>query len=422
MFQGFKSLFERKSVEPVAAVEAKADEPAAMSFDELAELLTGGRATVAGVPVGPEFALRCSPAFGCVRVIAETVQEVPAHLYRRLPDNGRERADAHPAARVLASPNPWTTGSELKLLIGMHLATFGNAYCWLGRDADGNPAELIILDPRQVSIKADDATMEPAYVATTSSGTQREYRRDEILHVRGPGLDVYKGAAPVELAREAIGLALTLENNCAGLYGRGAKPSGMLKVKGRKDATALARIRALFSQFYSGGSNAGKTMILDDDMSFEQVQMSSVDAQLLEMRKHQITEISRFWRVPLSLLNELSEVKYATAEAMAMQFVQFVMLPVFRSISDALALTLLKPEERDEFFFDWTVDDFVRADLAARMSAYATAVSHGILSPDECRAMDNRGPVPDGSGAIFTRPVNAAPVATSNQTEASRAA
>jgi len=377
-------------------------------FSEVEALLTGGRPTASGISVGPEAALRCSASAGCIRIISETVSQVPLHLYRRLPDGGRERVSDHPAANALRSPNPWTTGAELKLLIGSHLATFGNAFCWVGRDDDGNPVEVIALDPRRVSVKSDDVTMEPVYVVTTAAGEQREHRRDEILHVRGPGIDPYRGASPVEQAREAIGLSLTLESHCGSLFGSGAKPSGMLKLKGKKTEEGFRRIRALFEQFYRGNSGA-RTMILDEDTEFTQVQLSSVDSQTLEMRKHQVTEISRYWRVPLSLLNELGEVKYATAEAMAMQFVQFTMLPVFRSISDALALTLLRPEERDNHFFDWVIDDFVRADLATRMAGYATAISHSVMSPDEARARENLGPIPDGSGKVFTRPVNVEP-------------
>ncbi|HYD32095.1 MAG TPA: phage portal protein [Azospirillaceae bacterium] len=391
MFQKLKSLWERKS--------ASADDP-------WAALLGAATPTAAGIQVGPEAAMRCSPAFACIRIIAETVEQVPLHLYRRTQDGGRERVTEHPAAKVLRQPNEWTTSAEFKLLLGTHLATFGNAYAWVGRDGDGNALEAIPLDPRRVSIKADALTMQPVYTVTAGNGTQRTYSRADVLHVRGPGLDVYKGAAPVELAREAIGLALTLEAHCAGLFGRGAKPAGMLKVKGRKTEEALKRIRALFSAFYSGAGNAGKTMILDEDMDFTQVQLNSVDTQTLEMRRHQIAEVSRFWRIPLSLLNDLERVTHANAEALGQQFLTFCMLPIFRSITDALALTLLKPEERDEFYFEFLVDDIARADLAARFLAYSRGIMYGFMSPNEVRAAENRPPYEGGER--FRMPLNVA--------------
>lgn len=386
---------------------------ATSSYAEFEALVSAGRQTAAGVAVSPETALRCSPAFACIRIVAETVEQVPLHLYRKLPDGGRERAADHPAGRVLRQPNEWTTAAEFKLLIGMHLATYGNFFAWVGRDGTGAVVEMIPLDPRRVTVTPDPVTMAPLYIVTAGDGTQRTFSRAEILHVRGPGLDLYRGAAPVEMAREAIGLSLTLESHCGSLFGRGAKPSGLLKVKGRKTPEGLARIRALFEQFYRGTEGA-RTMLLDEDTDFEQVQLTSVDSQTLEMRRFQVAEVSRYWRIPLSLLNDLERVTHANAEALGQQFLSFCMLPIFRSISDAMALTLLRPDERDEFYFEFLVDDIARAALAARMTSYATAISHGIYSPNEIREKENAAGY--RGGEVHTRPVNTAPVTPTGTT------
>lgn len=379
----------------------------ASGYDDLAAML-GARPTAAGVSVGPESALRCSPAWACIRIIAETVEQVPLHLYRRTEDGGRERANDHTASRVLKSPNPWTTPAELKQLVGMHLAVHGNFFAYVNAGGSG-PEEIIPLDPKRVTVAVDEVTMAPIYRVTMASGQQREYSRAEILHVRGPGPDLYSGASPVKLASEAIGLSLTIENHSSSMFSHGAKPSGLLKVKSNTSEGALRTVRAMFEQFYNG-SGGKKTMILDDSMSFEQVQLTSVDAQTLEMRRFQVAEISRYWRVPLSLLNDLERVTHANAEALGQQFLTFCMLPIFRSITDAMALTLLTVEERETFYFEFMVDDLARADLAARMTAYSQAVAHGIYNPNELRAMDNRSGY--GGGEIYTRPLNVGAVST----------
>lgn len=375
------------------------------TFSEVEALLLGGRQTAAGVAVSMTGQLG-SVADSCIKIMSETTGQVPVALFRRLPDGGREKVVDHPAAKVLKAPNPWTTGTELKSLIGDHLARAGNFYGWVSKNDLGDVEEIIPLACGTVTVTVDSVTMAPTYRVTAANGTQREYGRDEILHVRGPGHRLYEGASPVELGREAIALSRTLELHCAGLFGSGAKPSGFLKVAGKKDGKILDKIRSLFEGFYRGTDNSGKTMILDSDMSFEQIQLNSVDSQTLEMRRFQTEEVSRYWRIPPGMLQSYERVTHSNAEAMALQFVQFTMLPVFKNISDAMALTLLRPDERDEYFFDWVIDDFVRADLATRMAAYATAISHSVLSPDEARALENRGAIPDGSGKIFTRPVN----------------
>jgi hypothetical protein len=46
----------------------------------------------AGVRVTPETAMQCSTVLACVRLIAENVATIPLHVFRRLPEGGKERA------------------------------------------------------------------------------------------------------------------------------------------------------------------------------------------------------------------------------------------------------------------------------------------------------------------------------------------
>lgn len=372
------------------------------------ETLTGGaEPTAAGIAVSPETALRCSAVFACVKIIAETAEQIPWALYRKTGEEDKQLALDHPVySLVTKAPNPWTPASEFRLILAGHLAAYGNAYAFINRDGDGKPVELIALDPRAVGVRQDIMTMEPVYTVTLNGALTKEYSRADVLHIRGVGLDVHKGASPVTLAREAIGLSLTLETHCAGLFGRGAKPSGILKHKKRLDETIIKRLRNSFSSWYAGNANAGRTMILEEDMDFQQLQLSSVDSQTLEMRRFQVAEVSRFWRVPLSLLNDLERVTHANAESLGQQFLTYCMLPIFRAFCDAAAISLLTPEEREEFYFEFNVDDIARAEIAKRFEAYSKAINAGVLNPNEARAMENRPPY--SGGEIFMRPVNTA--------------
>lgn len=376
------------------------------------ELLAGGALpTAAGVSVSPETAMRCSVSFACIKVIAETIEQLTPHLYRRKGDD-RERATDHPlSALVTKAANDWTPASEFRLVLGTHFAAHGNAYAFVNRDSAGRVVELIPLDPRTVSVRQNPVTMAPIYsLATGNTGLPaRDYDRSEILHIRGVGLDVHKGASPVTLGKEAIGLSLTLEAHCGSLFGNGAKPSGVLKVKGRLNEDQFKRVRSMFASFYQGVTGK-RTMILSEDMDFQQIQLNSVDAQTLEMRRFQVEEISRFWRVPLHLVNEMDRATHANAESMGQQFLTFCMLPILRLWTDAMAITLLTPEERETLYFEFLVDDLARADIAARFAAMSSAISSGILNPNEARAMENRPPY--AGGETFMRPVNTAPAPT----------
>ncbi|WP_096704235.1 phage portal protein [Magnetospirillum sp. 15-1] len=372
-------------------------------------LALGGAPTAAGVSIGTDSAMRSPPVRCAVKIMGDTLASLTPHLYRRLPDGGRERATDHPLYPLLTDcANGWTPASEFRLVMQTALALHGNSFAWVGRDGAGQVIELIPLDSRTVSVEVDSATMEPRYVVTTSNGQRREYSRRDILHIRDVGSSLYKGDSPVQMGREAIGLGIVLEQHAAGLFGRGARPSGVLKYPKQLTDDLLVRLRKSFEGFYKGGDNAGRVAILEDGVTFEPHQLSSVDAQFLEMRKFQLQEIARIWRIPAHLMGDLERTTHNNAEEMGAQFLSYCLMPILKLWQDAIRITCLTPDERREYYVEFLVDDLARADLAARFTAYSQAINAGVLSPNEVRAMENRGPYEGGE--VFTRPVNTAAV------------
>ncbi|MBI1209659.1 MAG: phage portal protein [Azospirillum sp.] len=388
------------------------DTPAGIAVSDpalLALLGPTGSPTAAGILVGPESALRNSVAFASMKIIAETLAQITPLLYRRNGPDDHERVAQHPLVPLITkAANSWTPASEFRLVLGFHYAALGNAYAFVNRDGSGRIVELIPLDSRFVSVVQDITTLQPVYRLTIGD-QNREFGRDEILHIRGPGLYTYRGESPVQLAREAIGLSMTLESHCASLFGRGAKPSGILKLKKKATDEILKKLRVSFGNIY-GGPGGERTAILEEDQDFQQIQLSSVDSQTLEMRRFQVEEISRFWRIPLHMLNELDRATHNNAESMGQQFLTFCLLPILKLWQDAMAISLLSPEERDAgYYFEFLVDDIAKADIAARFTAYSQAINAGVFNPNEVRAIEGRAPY--AGGEIFTRPVNTAAVA-----------
>jgi HK97 family phage portal protein len=101
-------------------------------------------------------------------------------------------------------------------------------------------------------------------------------------------------------------------------------------------------------------------------------------------------------RIPLHLVNDLERATFNNTENMGQQFVTYCLLPILRSWCDALKITLLTPEERKTFYFEFEINDLARADLAARFTAYSQAINAGIYSPNEVRRMENKEPYQGG--------------------------
>ncbi|WP_367187158.1 phage portal protein [uncultured Bosea sp.] len=82
------------------------------SLDALAEFLAAANGTASGIAVSPLKALQCAPVARAVAVRSETLGVLPLHLFQRLEDGGKERAD-HPLADLLSHrPNGWTSAPQ----------------------------------------------------------------------------------------------------------------------------------------------------------------------------------------------------------------------------------------------------------------------------------------------------------------------
>ncbi len=373
MFGKLRNLFggERKSVDPWSA------------------LIDAGSRTAAGILVSPDRALKCVPAFAAVRVISETIGSLPCHLYARAADGSKSRADKHPLYKLLHDrPNGWTSAAEFVMGLQKDALTHGAGLAYANRSGE-RIVEMIRLPAGSTVVETDPETLEPRYKTTLRNGSTRTYRWQDILHV--PALD---GMAPIKQASEAIGLCMAMETHAANLFGRGARPSGVLKAKGKINEEVGKRLKTSWQGAHAGGSSGG-TAILEDGIEFEALTFASVDLQFAELRSFQVIEIARALRVPPVLLMDYGRATWSNSAEMSQSFLTYCVMPWLKLWQGAIS-RLLTLEEQEKFFPEFMVDDLIRADIAARFQAYAVAVQSRIILPNEIRAMENRAPISGG--------------------------
>ncbi|MCC0067099.1 MAG: phage portal protein [Rhodovulum sp.] len=266
----------------------------------------------------------------------------------------------------------------------------GTAY--VNRTGDGRIIELVRYNRGIVTVERDQETAEPTFrIADRVIPTQ------DALHLRSP-----LGRAPLSLAREAIGVAIILERHAARLFARGARPSGVLSfVNGMKEE-AIRKTRAAWQSAHEGEDAGGKTAVLHDGATFTPLTLTSTDAQFLELRKFQILEIARAFRVPPSMLFELDRATWSNSEQMGREFLTYCLEPWLIALESAMRRALFLPEERERFVIRFDRDDLTRADLTARATAINSLIASRVISPNEGRAWI--GLAPREGGDAFQNP------------------
>ncbi|PJF10780.1 phage portal protein [Pseudorhodobacter sp. MZDSW-24AT] len=364
--------------------------PEAKSFtltDPEAFQLFGITGTGAGVSIGPRSAMKV-PAVACaVSLIAETAGSLPAKVYDR---DTRENVKDHPAYTLIHDEaNPWTSAEALRVQITTDALLHGHGFAFVVRNDAGAPLELHRLEPTAVQVDTL-ADGEPSYIVAFDDA-KRTVPFQDILH-----LSAFGGIAPIKLGHEAIGLALSFEAHIAKLFANGGKPGGILKSEKALGDEAKTKLAASWTAAHGAGRSGG-TAILDEGMSFETVTMTLTDAQFAENRLEQIREIARVFRVPPTMLFELTRGTWSNTEEMARQFLQVTLKPWLSSWAWAYARCLLTPEERKRLYIEFVTDDLLTTTAAARATAYGQYRAMGAMTANEVRSGLNLPPMADGN-------------------------
>jgi HK97 family phage portal protein len=355
----------------------------------LVQLLSRGTQTASGTWVTPETSLRIAAVFACVRVISTGIATLPLILYRRLAAGGKERAPENPLFATLHdAPNDWQTSFEFwEMLLG-HLLLQGNAYAEIFYRSDGSIDQLVPLNPqRTMPFRGRDGNV--WYQFRPLQGADRTIAADEMFHIRGFSNDGLTGLAPIALMREALGLAMSAEEFQARFFSNDATPPIALKHPKALTDEAAKRLKQSWQESHSGLPNAHKIAVLEEGLDVATIGISNRDAQFLELRKYQVTEIARIFGVPPHLVADLERATFSNIEQQAIEFVRYCLGPWMRRIEQAIAMRLMTAKMRNVYFAEFYADRLLRGDMQARSVFYHEAILDGWMNRNEVRDREN---------------------------------
>lgn len=352
------------------------------------------------ISVTPDTAMRCSTVYACVRVLTESVASCPCILYERRGDQ-RMRAVNHPLYTLLHdAPNENQTAFEFFEGIMVALNLRGNAYAYINR-VNGVIQELLPIHPDLVTPQKSTAGI-VTYEVRSDMGSPKTYRAEQILHVRALSLDGLIGMSPIMQQREAIGLAMHAQDHGSKMMQNGAKPAGVISVQGKLSDSARMRLRDSWQSGFTG-ENRYRTALLEEGMTWAPMTMTAEDAQYLETRKFQRSEICSIFRVPPHKIGDLERATFSNIEHQSLEFTTDSLLSWFRRIEQSIKRSLLQ-EDGPNYYTEFMADVFLRGDTQSRMNSYAVAISNGIMNRNEARARENLNPYPGGDE--FLMPLN----------------
>jgi HK97 family phage portal protein len=354
---------------------------------QLAAFLGGGRQTSAGVAVGEHMALRNSTFFRSISLIATSIGMLPVHLMRRLPNGDTEEARDHPLFGVLKrKPNDYQTALEFKSQMQMAALLDGNAYALVVRGFRGRIVSLIPLKRGTVTPLLSDS-YQLTFRYNPVSGGSKILPATDVFHFRSPvTLDGLLGVSLLDVAAQAIGIAVQAEHAAGRLFRQGVMVGGALESdKGLSD-TAYARLRESLEERYASAENAQKWMILEEGLKANTLTADPDKTQGLETRQRQSEELLRFTGVPRPLAM-LDDTTWGTGvEVLGQFFVTYCLLGWFVAWEQAVERCLTDAEQ-DVLYAKFNDGALLRGSLKDQADFFAKALgnTNPWMTQDEVR-------------------------------------
>ena len=371
----------------------------------VAEWLSGGAPSVTGLTVSPESALGVTAVWDCVDLISSDVARTPLHLYRRMPDGGREPVSGPLQTLLEERPNPYMTAFDFRKAIEAQKLLRGNAFAEIERDRNGAIIALWPLRSDRMQRPQESQAGTLLYTYTLPDGKAATLRQDQVLHLRGFTDDGIWGKSPVQVHRETIGVAMAQKEYTARFYGNNARPGGYLSVDKRLTDEAARRLKGSWNEMHQGLSNAHRVGVLEEGVKWNAIGMTNEDAEFLNTAKYTRIEIASIYHVPAHKIGELDRMTFSNVEELALEYVADTLDTEYAAWEQTCNMALLTPRQIETFYIEFIRNALVRTTIDKRYQAYDRA---WWMTPNEIRALENMNALPGLDEIVL--PVNRMPL------------
>lgn len=358
--------------------------------------------TAAGVVVNEDTVLEIDTVLACVRVLAESVAALPLELFQwEEEEDELNPAKEHPLYDLVRwQPNEETTSYDLRFEMMVDAIIRGYGAAQVVRSKKGKPIALWPLEARNLQARRapDDDRLVYTYKSRQKGNTTKEIllESDEMLIIKSFCHGGLLGNSVVRLQVEALGAAKAAESFSSEFFENGSIHSGTIEVAEELSDEAYERLKRDWVASHTGKGNRHKAPILEGGAKFNPLALTNQESQLLETRKYNRSTIAGLLRVPAHFINDLEKATFSNVEHLDIAFVKHSLRPWLTNWEQRLQMTLLTRPERRIYSFCHDLVDMLRGDFPTRMTAYGTAVSNGIMSPNDVRRRERMNPYEGG--------------------------
>lgn len=399
------------------------------------ELASGGATGWAPTTFG-EYYPRSAIVYAAIKVRQDAIARLPLRVLRRVPGSRRRETSVlrqaqderneyggahgptgspravnarsggepvgaeHPLLRLLDSPNPFWSRSDLWRATETYLSLWGAAFWGLERDEHGSIAEIWPLRPDKMRVIPDAERYIRGFVYMGTGSELVPYLPDDVVWMRyfNP-LDEYAGLSPVAPLRQSADMGMDALRANRKLLQNDSTPGLIIEMEGVPTDDEVSEFYARWESRFQGVDKTRRPALLGPGMRASNLGFSPRDMEYIESLRWSLEDVSRVFGVPKVMIGDLENTTFSNFNTARRLFWEDTVTAQLAFYTEALQHHLL-PHFGDDSLtveFDLSGVDALKESEENKAKRRNIYVKAGIMTVDEVRREMNLPPIVDGS-------------------------
>jgi len=332
----------------------------------------------------------------------------------------------------LSMPNDAQTQEDMFKAYGSYFEITGEAYLVATGDVNRVPAELIVINPRNVEVQLGKDGFIQAISVTNSEGSPWKFTRDDEqfrFFTKNRDAEIWpvqdfnsnqngRGASKLNAVQFEVQQYLEQATHNLMRLRNEMRPSGMFLFDNELSDDQFEGLQAQTKDFLTGSHNAGQFMIVEGGGQFQELGSATLDMDFEKLKKDLTIAIFNRYKVPLPLISP-DTMTMNNMEVAKLNLYDNAVLPLSQRLFQELVLFL-----GDRFGIEDDVKlvpdiDRVPALQPRRNEQLKLQKELGVLTVDELRSMIGREALETGGDFVYL-PNNLVPIGNDAFTEDNR--
>ena len=382
-------------------------------------------------PAFGEYYPRSAIVYAAIKVRQDAIARLPLRVLRRVPVSRRREADVlrqaqderganrigrmgrmgaraggeavgagHPLQRLLDSPNPFWSRSDLWRATETYLSLWGSAFWGLERDEQGSIVEIWPLRPDKMRVIPDAQHYIKGFVYVGAGSELVPYLPEDVVWMRyfNP-LDEYAGLSPIAPLRQSADMGMDALRANRKLLQNDSTPGLIIEMEGIPTDAEVSEFYARWESRFQGVEKTRRPALLSPGMRASNLGFSPRDMEYIESLRWSLEDVTRVFGVPKVMIGDLENTTFSNFSTARRLFWEDTVSSQLAFYREALQQHLL-PHFGDDSLtveFDLSGVDALKESEENKAKRRSIYVKAGIMTVDEVRREMNLPPIGDGS-------------------------